>query len=221
MAEVLNSEHLRTNPASSPQDCEFEVLTTLWLCLLRTVHKHKLKVSILCRFPYGEILLYVSDCKLWSGSVQNSVNIINWMICDLQAIAPLTDAAKRIQEAEESGKTLLEVCLIHMHYWPNMRSICLDVGQVIFEEQDWVNVTKDAKKGRPIQTRVSNSNLLCCMHKSSKFYYNFSDFGQIYNFSHLECVDKNPQKTFISGQKESWTDGKWLYARMKNWITSQ
>ena len=38
------------------------------------------------------------------------------MICDLQAIAPLTDAAKRIQEAEESGKTLLEVCLIHMRY---------------------------------------------------------------------------------------------------------
>lgn len=30
------------------------------------------------------------------------------MICDLQAIAPLTDAAKS-QEAEESGKTLLEV----------------------------------------------------------------------------------------------------------------
>ena len=62
------------------------------------------------------------------------------MICDLQAIAPLTDAAKRIQEAEESGKTLLEVCLIPMHYRPNMRSICLDVGQVfffrIFEEQD-------------------------------------------------------------------------------------
>ena len=63
------------------------------------------------------------------------------MICDLQAIAPLTDAAKRIQEAEESGKTLLEVCLIPMHYCPNMRSICLDVGQDvvffrIFEEQD-------------------------------------------------------------------------------------
>ena len=132
MAEVLNSEHLRTNPASSPQDCEFEVLTTLWLCLPRTVHKHKVKVSILCRFLYGEILLYVSECKLWSDSVQKSVNIINWMICDLQAIAPLTDAAKRIQEAEESGKTLLEVCLIHMHYWPNMRSICLDVGQVFF-----------------------------------------------------------------------------------------
>ena len=132
MAEVLNSEHLRTNPASSPQDCEFEVLTTLWLCLLRTVHKHKLKVSILCRFPYGEILLYVSDCKLWSGSVQNSVNIVNWMICDLQAIAPLTDAAKRIQEAEESGKTLLEVCLIHMRYWPNMRSICLMLAKSFF-----------------------------------------------------------------------------------------
>ena len=62
------------------------------------------------------------------------------MVCDPQAIAPLTDAAKRIQEAEESGKILLEVCLIHMHYCPNMRSICLDVGQVlycrIFEEQD-------------------------------------------------------------------------------------
>ena len=78
---------------------------------------------------YGEILLYVSECKLWPGSVQNSVNIINWMICYLQAIAPLTDAAKS-QETEESGKTLLEV--IHMHYCPNMRSICLDVGQVIF-----------------------------------------------------------------------------------------
>ena len=59
---------------------------------------------------YGEILLYVSECKLWSGSVDNSVNTINWMMCDLQAIAPLTDAAKRIQEVEESGKTLLEVC---------------------------------------------------------------------------------------------------------------
>ena len=62
------------------------------------------------------------------------------MICDPQAIAPLTDAAKRIQEAEESGKTLPEVCLIPMHYCPNMKSICLDVGQVfffrIFEEQD-------------------------------------------------------------------------------------
>ena len=62
------------------------------------------------------------------------------MVCETQAIAPLTDAAKRIQEAEESGKTSLEVCLIHMHYCPNMRSICLDVGQVlycrIFEEQD-------------------------------------------------------------------------------------
>ena len=132
MAEVLHSEHLRTNPASSPQDCEFEVLATLWLCFLRTVHKHKLKVSILCRFLYGEILLYIGECKLWSGSVQNWVNIINWMICDLQAIAPLTDAATRIQEAEESGKTLLEVCLIHMHYGPNMRPICLDVGQVLF-----------------------------------------------------------------------------------------
>ena len=65
-----------------------------------------------------------------------------------------------------------------------------------------MNVTKNAKKGRPIQTRVSNSNLLCCMHKSSKFYY-VSDFGQIYNFSHLECVDKNPLKTFISGQKRA------------------
>ena len=54
------------------------------------------------------------------------------MICDLQAIAPLTDAAKRIQEAEESGKTLLEVCLIHMRYWPNMRSICLMLAKSVF-----------------------------------------------------------------------------------------
>ena len=129
---------LRTSEnKSSKQPTRLWVLTTLWLCLLTTVHKHKLKVSISCRWLYGEILLYVSECKLWSGSVQNSINIINWMICDLQAIAPLTDAAKRIQEAEESGKTLLEVCLIHMHYWPNMRSICLDFGQVFFFLHFW------------------------------------------------------------------------------------
>ena len=61
------------------------------------------------------------------------------MICDLQAIAPLTDAAKRIQEAEESGKTLLEVCLIHALLTQHEVNL-LDVGQVFFfctfEEQD-------------------------------------------------------------------------------------
>ena len=67
MAKVLNSEHLRTNPASSPQDCKFEVLTTLWICLLRTVHKQKLKCSC-----------YVYWVTVWGNSI-----VRQWMYCDL------------------------------------------------------------------------------------------------------------------------------------------
>ena len=62
------------------------------------------------------------------------------MICDLQAIAPLTDAAKRIQEAEESGKTFVWfvwfICIIVRTWGQFVWILVKSFFFGIFEEQD-------------------------------------------------------------------------------------